>query len=418
MAKEKGVVHILVIIVIVTVIVLVGVVLITADKDKLRPNIVSRIKDTVGQNLRSPAVQAGKLLSRNNCEGEGSVELTASPMKEEDYKHLIPHGLVIGNHVTPIDHGYFAPADYDSPIDSYDVYAMADGQVVDISTRPRQDKNGNKFFDYRLVFSHSCTFLTYFDLVTSLTPKLQRAYEQNKRPDNNAYTSVSVKAGELIGKIGGQTLDYAVWDTTKPLSGFVVPEHYDREPWKIYTAEPFDYFSEDIKELLMAKNLRSVEPFGGKIDYDIDGKLIGNWFLEGTDYGGRPGQERGEYHTGHFSIAPEHLDPTFYIFSIGDYQGDPKQFGVKRENLNPAEVDVNSGLVKYDLVDFQYITPNGNVWDRDTLVKGLIIREATRVHGCALVQMTADRTIKLELFPRQLCNNVNTFSTNTRIYKR
>ena len=58
-----------------------------------------------------------------------------------------------------------------------------------------------------------------------------------------------MKEGQLIGKIGKQTLDFAVWDTEKPLSGFVIPEHYEREPWKIYTANPFDYFTDEIKKI-------------------------------------------------------------------------------------------------------------------------------------------------------------------------
>jgi len=33
---------------------------------------------------------------------------------------------------------------------------------------------------------------------------------------------------------------------------------------------------------LYGKNPRTVEPRGGKIDFDIDGVLSGNWFLEGT----------------------------------------------------------------------------------------------------------------------------------------
>ncbi|MCH8908147.1 MAG: hypothetical protein IH840_13745 [Candidatus Heimdallarchaeota archaeon] len=35
---------------------------------------------------------------------------------------------------------------------------------------------------------------------------------------------------------------------------------------------------------MLEKNPRTVEPFGGKIDYDIDGRLIGNWYLQGFDF--------------------------------------------------------------------------------------------------------------------------------------
>ncbi|MFC1944114.1 hypothetical protein ACFLX5_01230 [Chloroflexota bacterium] len=33
----------------------------------------------------------------------------------------------------------------------------------------------------------------------------------------------------------------------------------------------------------MTKNIRQVEPPGGKIDHDVYGRLIGNWFVKGTN---------------------------------------------------------------------------------------------------------------------------------------
>ncbi len=50
----------------------------------------------------------------------------------------------------------------------------------------------------------------------------------------------------------------------------------------LLTVDTFDYFDEPVKSQLLAKSLRIALPVGGKIDYDIDGKLIGNWFREGS----------------------------------------------------------------------------------------------------------------------------------------
>lgn len=176
----------------------------------------------------SEAVKAGQDLSHGNCSGEGPGTLTRSPMDPDDFSIIIPYGLMVGGHVTPIDHQYFAPKDYKSPRDAYEVYAMADSHLVDIG--PRTNERGT---EYRLVFSLTCTFLYYYDLVTSLAPDIKAEYDKKKNASGYAVVDIPVKAGQLIGKIGGQTLDFAVWDTTKPLTGFVNPASYVGERWKI-----------------------------------------------------------------------------------------------------------------------------------------------------------------------------------------
>src|SRR3990172_7617510 len=190
----------------------------------------------------SEAVKQGKLLSNDNCTGEDKPKLTALPMKYDDFKMIIPYGLVIGGHVTPIDHQYFSPTVFQSPRDKYGVYAMANSKIVDIGERTNA-----KGTEYRLVFSLSCKLFYYYDLVTSLTPELKKVYEDNKVARQKSAINISVKAGELIGRIGGQTLDFAVWDTDIKLTGFVVPEHYAGEAWKIHTADPLNYYTDELK---------------------------------------------------------------------------------------------------------------------------------------------------------------------------
>lgn len=247
------------------------------------------------------AVKAGQFLSNGKCKGTDKLTFTHLPMRQQDFSMLIPYGLVVGDHVTPIDHQYFAPADYKSKRDAYPVYAMADATLTDISERTTE-----RGVEYRLVFAHSCTSLYYYDLVTSLVPKLQQSFKDRK-------FDIEVKAGEQIGAIGGQTLDFAYWDTDKPLSGFIKASSYDAEGWKIYTADPYPRLTKELRELLIARNPRVAEPIAGKIDYDQPGKLIGNWFLEGSNgYAGHRGTQGGSYASSHLSFAPEHLDPSFF----------------------------------------------------------------------------------------------------------
>ena len=149
---------------------------------------------------------------------------------------------------------------------------MGDAKIVDI--QPRTNERGT---EYRFVFTISCTFFYYYDLVTQLSPDIQIIYAKKSRGD----IEIDVKAGQEIGRIGGQTLDFAVWDTTRPLKNFVNPSSYQGEPWKIFTNDPLDYYTDEIKALALTKYARFDEPRSGTIDHDIEGSLIGNWFKEG-----------------------------------------------------------------------------------------------------------------------------------------
>lgn len=363
----------------------------------------------------SDAVKAGKQLSGGKCSGEGPVKLGALPMDAEDFPYLEPYGLMIDDHVTPIDHMYFAPASRESAIDAYNVYAPADGTITEIQRRIRNDPKSDVKEEFRLVITYTCTFLSYYDLITVLDPSIvSGASELNN--SNNANVEILVKEGQLIGKIGKQTLDFAVWDTEKPLTGFIVPEHYEREPWKIYTANPFDYFTDEVNKILWQKNLRTAEPVEGKIDYDIDGKLVGNWFVEGTN--GYQGANQDKYHEGHLSIVYNYLDPSAVMVSVGDFNGEPAQLTVEGNKPDPVKVSQSTGLVKYGLVDFEYIIPNGQPWDRASLVKDLKVRNASKLHGTILFQLVEKRKLKMEIFPEKRVSQVSGFSDNAKIYVR
>ena len=369
------------------------------------------------QNL-SDADQAGMSLSANHCTGTDKPKLTHLPMDPADFSLILPYGLMAGGHVTPVDHQYFSPTVFDSKPSTYNVYAMADSRLVALSTRQHQGQGQNKNLtvtDYRLVFSVSCRLFYYYDLVNSLAPGLE---EQFNDPSNSA--GVEVKSGQLIGKIGGQTLDFAVWDTDKRLTGFIVPEHYASESWKLFTADPLDYYADDIKAAALAKYARSVEPRSGKIDYDVDGKLIGNWFQKGTNgYGGARGEGNGNYWTGHLSFSPYFLDPNGFLISIGNWPDEAKQFAVQDNTPNPANVDAGSGLVKYNLVEYRDYKANGTQWDYLSIPNSAItLHQLSAIQGCILVQMTATRELKAEVFKGKKCSQVSDFSSAALTYER
>lgn len=352
-------------------------------------------------------------LSHGKCQGDGKPKLGRSPMDPGDFSIIIPYGLVVGGHVTPIDHQYFSPADYKSALDSYPVYAMADAKLVEV--QPRNFQSGPKKVEYRMVFAMSCKLYYYYDLVTSLTGRVKEAYEAKGRDIN-----LDVKEGEQIGFIGAQTLDFAVWDMDVTLTGFVNPASYNSaEPWKIHTVDPLPYYTEELRNFILSRYVRTAEPISGKIDYDIDGRLIGNWFEEGTNgYAGPSSQGGEEYWNGHLSLAPNHWDPTFFIVSLGEFGGREVQYAVRGNTPKPEDVSVATGLVKYELVGFSYLKPDGTSWDGMSLIKGPRLSPQNNSKGCFLVQMLEDRKIKAEGFPAKSCGQVSTFTSSAKIYAR
>ena len=57
-------------------------------------------------------------------------------------------------------------------------------------------------------------------------------------------------------------------------------------------------------------------------------------------------------------------------------------------------------------------------WDRESLVKGLKLRNSDFVQGVVLFQLIEDRKLKVEIFPDTTAASVGTFTENAMIYVR
>ncbi|MEK9201251.1 MAG: hypothetical protein AAB909_04750 [Patescibacteria group bacterium] len=392
--------------VIVVVLVIMGVV-VYAGKSP-----VTKISEMISSGS-SEAETKGKELSGGKCEGMEKLKLTHLPMQYEDFSMIIPYGLVVGDHVTPIDHQYFSPTVFRSPRDKYEVYAMADARLVSIEPRVKPE-----YTEYRLVFSMSCRVFYYYDLVTSLSEEILKAAGEVKQGRSNRSVNIPVKAGQLIGRIGGQTLDFAVWDTEVVLPGFVNSESYKEERWKIHTVDPLEYYTEELKQLAVSKYIRTVHPVSGKIDYDIDGKLIGNWFLEGTEgYRGTKSQKMDGYSQTHLAIVPNHIDPAVYIASFGNFGGKFRQLAIGDNNLDPKVVGPGDGIVKYTLFEYGYLKSDGERWDGMSLAKDLKVKLYSPV-GCVMYQLVEMGMLKMEVFSGSECGEVSGFTKKAVLYTR
>src|SRR5947209_14006369 len=73
------------------------------------------------------------------CRGKGPGTITASPIALEELAYVQPMGLMIGGHVTPIDHGYFyTTGAAATPPRQTAVYAPMDGNVSSVTRTVRQ----------------------------------------------------------------------------------------------------------------------------------------------------------------------------------------------------------------------------------------------------------------------------------------
>jgi hypothetical protein len=329
------------------------------------------------------------------------------PLDISKIEFILPLGGMIGNHVTPIDHQYYVAPDFGgAQTIEIDVYSPADGTVSSLQHMGNFNND-----DYRIVVDHSTTIQSIYIHVDNLSDKLAAF-----APTDGQYvnTDIEVAAGEIIGSYSG-SVDYNLVDYDITLPGFINPESYTAEPWKIHTPDPFDYFNDTIRQTLIAKSLRTAEPVGGKIDHDIDGRLAGNWFQENSN--GYGGLDSNNYWLGHLSFAYDYIVPSHIIASFGDYAGEQRQFGVLGNSPDPAQVTLSSGLVKYDLVSYEYYD-GALPWDRHSFTQGLTMDNYTFIDAVVLVQLMEERRLKVEIFHGQTSSDVSDFTDDAKFYTR
>src|SRR3989338_4413196 len=359
-------------------------------------------QDTTQQNQPSKPIG----LFNQECDNKSVSKFAFSPLDLNNLRFIEPQGRMKGSHVTHVDHQYWQPVGFqhsspENDVIKYGIKSPADGYVIQVGKFKEND--------YRIIIEHSCELYTILIHINELSSKILTTTDGT----NSKMFRIPVGAGEVIGRKNSYTFDVSVHDTNVRLSGFVFPEHYD-EVWKIHTVDPFDYFAEPVRTQLREKSLRSAEPVGGKIDYDIPGTIQGNWFLEGT--GWYKDTCVATYWRTHLAIAYDHINPTQIRISFGDYEGTEADFGVKDNAPLPSEVTVQSGIIKYELVNYEYLS-GSYVWDALTQAK-LTARNKGEVKGTLLVQNLGNNKIKIEIFPGKTASQVADFTSSAKTYER
>jgi hypothetical protein len=407
---------------VVVVLLLLGLVYLWANKSDDKPkNTQNKNTTSQTQNQNTNNTQNMDPFLAQNGQGckDRDVTFSSAPMRMEDLKIIRPLGAMSDGHVTPTDHVYIGANNRNAADNTYPVLMPADGTVVNVAAMPAEyigDRSGQKVApeDHRIVISHSCRYFSIMIHIHKLGDTLAQAVG-TLEPNQSVNANVELKAGDIIGYIGDTTFDWTPVDVKTKLS-FITPSLYEGESWKIHTVSPFDLYKGTLKTQLEAKSLRTVAPIGGQIAYDKAGKLIGNWFREGS--GGYSGTNNngGRYWDSHLSVVPDYVDTTSTVLSIGNWTNDQaKQFTVAGD-VNPAAVTADTGMVKYEVQQMNYTSAAGGQWDQ--LSKDAKLDKNTPIQGTVLLQVLPGEKLKVEKFPGKRASQISGFTSAAQVYYR
>ena len=367
------------------------------------------------------------------CPTSGRVTFTSPVIRLEDLLPIVPQGIMVTDHVTPIDHGYIGVKPLAkartsrTEADFVPITAPADGEVIEVSLLGSPTS-------IRIVLAHGCETYSILMVVNRVSGALAYLHDdlmaqRQLRPD------VRVLAGEELGEQRDNPLDFSVHDGAAWLSGFVAPFSYtSAEAWKPYTVNPWPYFTPELAAAYEQKMQRRAEPRWGRIDQDVRGAASGNWFLAGTmGYSGhsveafRAGQPlRGgmvdgklAYSWSHLALARHAVDPGRWIMSIGwwqDPRGDTAQWllEVGSGQPDPSQLRAASGIVVYKLWSSIYSPAAIN--DAPPATYQIV---PVAVRGIIAIQVVDEETMNVELMPgTQDPSGFRGFTSAKRLYRR
>ncbi|MHA2065655.1 MAG: hypothetical protein ACXABY_14865 [Candidatus Thorarchaeota archaeon] len=344
-----------------------------------------------------------------DCQQE---KFTSPPADLDEIVYILPMGGTHGDHIAPVDHIYFIREDDMVQVaEPIEVYSPEDGTITNIQHMGGFVSDYDVVFDdYHITISHACGLKSIFIHADELSSKLTAL-----APAAGGSTSVNipVSAGEVIAYYTG-SLDYLVID--QQITNNLIPDSYSIDPERLHIQDPFLYFEDTIEARLIELSIRTVEPIGGLIDYDVDGTLLGTWFKEGTN--GWAGLDAARYWADHLAIVYDELDPDHVVISIGTFKDVGAQFGVKGNSPDPVEVTTDSGMIEYELLTYDHF--DGDIrWNNKYLAKGVEARSYEDTEsGVILLELIEDRMLKVEIIPDMTADQVDGFTQNAEIYVR
>jgi hypothetical protein len=313
------------------------------------------------------------------------------PMGQADSGPKVNAVTGAGAHNIPSDHSSPAFADCLKP---HKTYAVADGTLVAISYDTGRwippAGQTQKLDDYSLSFQFTKNFFLFITHFTRLDPEMVNRLGELQDGDLKTY-NIPVKAGTLLGYTGGSeylcTFDFWAVDLDSKPAFLGSPRYSGRGA---HSVDPYQFFIEPIKGQMYAKLPDRPEPRVGRYDFDIDGKLIGNWFPVHPAGGGAA-------YTPTLSFFYDNFDPSKIL--IGNTETNTVD-AVVGNAPDPATIDQHSGMVKYELFDKDEKT------------------DVAFTKAVVLVQMVEKRKIKFEVFPNKSASEVTGFDDQAEYYVR
>jgi hypothetical protein len=317
------------------------------------------------------AISIGSLCPKDEeTEITGPVSFTVLPIDFDAIFRATPLGNTNPpGHVFPTNHIGF----YLNGTDLVEVRALANGTVKTVYYNAGID-------DYRVECEHTSTFCSYFDHIEDILPAIREG--------------AAIHAGDLIGygnpATGAVDLGVVDYEITR---NFITAGRYHE--FYLHCGDPYVYFTDSLRTLLLTKNPRTEEPRGGKIDFDIDGRLCGNWFLEGTPVTWEASSYL--YAESQLAFVYDKYDPAQIRITCGGTLAlahfDRPVVG---NGPDPSTISISSGLIKYDISVSSPLQPP----------------------GVFLVQMLDTRRIRAEVFPELTPAEVTNFTAAAEIYVR
>lgn len=304
----------------------------------------------------------------------GPPSFTVAPIDPSALTHIVP----IGNmgpwaHTLPTDHAYLYHHLGSGSFEPIPVLAPAAGTIE--NTYP--GVNG----EVKVWVRVNGQFTYYFDHIV-LAPGLA--------PGSR------VDAGGVLGTSGGAALDFAVRDMGFTV-GFIVPARYGLDT--VHARSPLQYFTEPLRSQYYARVQREGAELDGRLSYDLDGTLSGNWFAEDLPVAS---SSTNDISVGsrQLAFARDVRHPDRQRVSIGGF-GFTGVYGVPVDAPDFAAVSPATGVVVYRLLETgEPAGPPG-----------------TRQLALLLTQLLDNRRLRVEVVSDQNSPTAS-FSTSAAIYVR
>ncbi len=211
--------------------------------------------------------------------------------------------------------------------------------------------------------------------------------------DPSIQQGMVISAGQKLGTTSTLSygLDAGLVNYDRTLS-FVNPTRYGDDTRNADSVLRF--FAEPVRSALYGKVDRRGGDLDGRIDFDVAGRLAGNWFLDGLPVG-----ESNILGAGPKQLAfvRDVVEPAAVRISIGGTLAMKGVFAIPASLPDPANVGPGSGPVAYPL----YIGAPGSGPSAGLLV----------------VEMTDAETIRAEVFPGSQKTGA-AFTSAAQIYRR